>query len=131
MSIHYTCTSLGYLAGSLLCALVFDHFNHELQLFLCTLALGVLMMVQPWLPHLYIFYAASFMKAMAEGFIASSGQSYIIKLWIGHRFKDPVMQGAHCIWSLGAFIGPFIVEPFLVDLPAKIGIETNTQETLH
>ena len=130
MSIDYTCSSLGYLAGSLLCALLFDRYNHELQLFLCTLTMGVFMMVQPWLPHLYMFYAASFMKAMAGGFIDSCGQSYAIKLWTGHRFKDPILQGAHSTWSLGAFIGPFIVGPFLVDLPPKIGIETNTTSNL-
>ena len=130
MSIVYTCSSLGYLGGSFLCALVFDRFNHELQLFLCTLTMGLLVMVQPWLPHLYIFYVAAAMKSIAGGFIDSCGQSYVIKLWTGHYLKDPVMQGAHGIWSLGAFIGPFIVVPFLVDLPVKVGIDINTTDIL-
>ena len=130
MSIVYTCASLGYLAGSFLCALVFDRFNHELQLFLCNLAMGLLVMVLPWLPHLYIFYAASCMRAIASGFIDSCGQSYIINLWTGHRFKNPVMQGAHGMWSLGAFIGPFIVGPFLVELPDEFGMETNATDNV-
>ena len=121
MSIVYTCNALGHLTGSFLCALVFDRFNHELQLFLGTLAMGLLLMVQPWLPHLYMFYAAACMMATAAGFIDSCGQSYVIRLWTGHRFKDPTMQGIHGIWSLGAFIGPFIVSPFLVDLPVEAG----------
>ena len=129
MSIVYTCSSLGYLAGSFLCALVFDRFNHEFQLFLCTLALGLLVMVQPWLPHLYIFYVAAAMNAIAGGFIDSCVQSYVIKLWTGHHLKEPVMQGVHGIWSLGAFIGPLTVGPFLVDLPDEEGKETNTTDT--
>ena len=44
------------------------------------------------------------------------GQSYCVGLWVGHRYKEPVLQAAHASWSLGATIGPFIIGPFLVEL---------------
>ena len=51
------------------------------------------------------------------GYIDTSGQGYIISLWKGHRLKEPMMQGMHAIWSVGATACPFIIMPFLVELP--------------
>src|SRR5258708_7194890 len=48
--------------------------------------------------------------------IISGSQSYCVGLWQTHRFKEPILQGAHAIWSLGAAIGPLIIKPFLVEL---------------
>ena len=49
-------------------------------------------------------------------FCPTAGQSYCVNLWHNHRFKEPVLQGGHAIWSLGAAIGPFIIRPFLSEL---------------
>ena len=49
----------------------------------------------------------------------TGGQSYCVGLWIGHRYKEPVLQAAHAVWSLGATTGPFIIGRFLVELPPK------------
>ena len=49
-------------------------------------------------------------------FCPTAGQSYCVNLWHDHRFKEPVLQGGHAIWSLGAAIGPFIIRPFLSEL---------------
>ena len=49
----------------------------------------------------------------------SGGQSYCVGLWLGHRYKEPVLQATHAVWSLGAAIGPLIIGCFLVDLPPK------------
>jgi len=38
-------------------------------------------------------------------------------MWVGHRYKEPVLLTVHASWSLGATIGPFIISPFLVELP--------------
>jgi len=58
---------------------------------------------------------------MSDGCFAhcSGGQSYCMGLWTGHRYKEPVLQAAHAVWSLGATIGPFIIGHFLVELPPK------------
>lgn len=37
-------------------------------------------------------------------------------MWREHRFKSPILQAVHALWSLGATIGPFIIGLFLVDL---------------
>jgi hypothetical protein len=49
--------------------------------------------------------------------VVAGGQSYCVALWIGHRFREPVMQASHALWSLGGTIGPFIIARFLVELP--------------
>jgi len=40
-------------------------------------------------------------------------------LWTGHRYKEPILQGGHAMWSLGAATGPFIIGRFLVELPPR------------
>jgi len=51
------------------------------------------------------------------GALYIGGQSYCVGLWVGHRYREPVLQAAHASWSLGAAIGPFIIGQFLVELP--------------
>ena len=46
-------------------------------------------------------------------------QSYTITLWTGHQHKEPILQAAHAMWSLGAAVGPFIIGRFLVELPSR------------
>lgn len=48
-----------------------------------------------------------------------AGQSYCVNLWANHRFKEPILQAVHAIWSLAATIGPFVIRPFLVELHSK------------
>jgi len=50
----------------------------------------------------------------------AGGQSYCVGLWTGHRYKEPTLQAAHAMWSLGAAIGPIIIGRFLVELPPQI-----------
>jgi len=56
------------------------------------------------------------------------GQSYCVGLWIGHRYKEPLLQAAHACWSLGATVGPFIISPFLVELP-QTNVVSNVNRT--
>ena len=64
----------------------------------------------------------------------TGGQSYCVGLWIGHRYKEPVLQAAHASWSLGATIGPFIIGRFLVELPERDAVKdvnnTSTSSSL-
>lgn len=46
----------------------------------------------------------------------AGGQSYCVGLWVGHRYREPILQAAHAMWSLGGTVGPFIVARFLVEL---------------
>ena len=71
------------------------------------------------LPSLYIMFGVAFLQNVVMGYIDASGQSYVIRLWDNHRLKEPLMLGMHAIWSVGAFITPFIVSPFLCELPDR------------
>jgi len=57
---------------------------------------------------------------------AAGGQSYCVALWAGHRYREPVLQGAHAMWSLGGMVGPFITASFLVDLPNAVDATTSS-----
>jgi len=46
-------------------------------------------------------------------------QSYSIGLWTGHRYKEPILQAAHAMWSLGAAVSPSIIGRFLAELPSR------------
>jgi hypothetical protein len=57
--------------------------------------------------------------------VVAGGQSYCVALWMGHRFREPVMQASHAVWSLGGTIGPFIIARFLVELPPSASSVVN------
>ena len=50
-------------------------------------------------------------------YIMSGGNSYCIRLWEGHRLKNSLMQTLFLSNALGYVVSPFIVRPFLVNLP--------------
>ena len=109
--------NIGYLVGSLVCGAVSEKFDFQLQLSLSTICLGVTVIFCPWMPSVYMYYAADFVKNISMSYLDTLSQSYIIALWSSHRLKDPVMQGMHSFWSLGSTLSPFIIIPFLSDLP--------------
>lgn len=49
-------------------------------------------------------------------------------MWVGHRSKDPLLQCLHFAWSVGTTISPFLVTPFLSDLPS-LGNNSSTNST--
>ena len=119
MSVMFTFASIGYLLGACLCSLLFDRTSHELQHFLLNLLMACFTVLIPLLPGLYFLFAVAFLQNVAAGYIDASGQSYIIRLWENHKLKEPLMIGMHAIWSVGAFTSPFVVLPFMVDLPQR------------
>ena len=125
MSVMFTFTSTGYLVGSSTCAFLFDRANHELQYFLLSVLEAGLTVLIPLLPGVYILYTVAFLQNIAMAYIDASGQSYIIRLWSNHKLKEPLLLGMHAVWSVGAFTGPFLVSPFLADLPK--GLESSSQ----
>ena len=46
-------------------------------------------------------------------------QAYILLLWYGTKYKGPTTQACYFIWSLGASFAPFILRPFLPNLPDR------------
>ena len=49
-------------------------------------------------------------------------------MWTSNRSKDPVLQAAHAVWSLGATTAPFIVQPFLVNLQSTATLLSPTDD---
>ena len=58
----------------------------------------------------------------------TGGQSYLLKVWEAHKYRQPLMQCTHLLWSVGSTLGPLLVQPFLVDLPED-GIEPTLNVT--
>ena len=118
LGITYMFQSMGYLFGSLLCGLFYDRFNSELQFAFVTFFQGAALMLCPWAPNVHVFYVIDFLKATAIGYLSAGGQGYAIGLWLEHKFKGPILQGLHGILSVGATFAPYIILPFLTDLPS-------------
>lgn len=129
VSFGYVCASIGYFLGAVLCSLVFDRFNQEIQFFVSCALMGVSTALLPWLPHLYVYFAVVTIQFIMIGFIDASGQSYILRLWIGYRWKDPIIMGSHCIWSVGAAICSEITKVFLEELPSNTSNPYNNVST--
>lgn len=47
--------------------------------------------------------------------ILTGYQPYLLNLWSSHRYCGPILQASYALWSLGAGIGPFVVDLFLVE----------------
>lgn len=46
----------------------------------------------------------------------AGGQSYLLNLWHGAKYKDSIVQGMQFMRAIGSVVAPFLVEPFLVPL---------------
>lgn len=126
LSVSYTTGSIGYLLGAAVCGLTADKVNSELQFVVSTASIGMAVIVCPWAPTVYLYYAIDATKAFFMGYLDACGQSYIIYLWSGHSLKDPMMNLMHGIWSVGATLAPFMIAPLLPELPDENSDDTQT-----
>lgn len=108
--------NVGYLIGSVICISVFDRINHELQFCFWAVLSGVSTFLIPWMPSVYGYFVLAALQFASHGVMYSGGQVLMLKLWSESRVKRPVIQATHMMWSLGAFICPFLCIPFLVEL---------------
>ena len=124
LAIAYTAGAIGYMLGSLVCGLIADRFNTELQFSIFSVCIGVTTTLTPWVPNILLYNAVLFLKSVAMGYVDTCGQSYLIYLWTGHKLKEPMMQTMHLVWSVGATIGPFILVPLIPELPEELSSTT-------
>ena len=117
MGFAYMTENIGYILGSITCGFVMQYCNPELLLGFMSLWVAVGIAGLPWAPNVIIFGTILVIKNVAYGFIDSGGQAYMLQLWQGHKYQDPVFNSFQCTWTLGAFLSPLIVLPFLSDLP--------------
>ena len=126
IALAFSCSRAGFLLGSLLCGVVYDRVNAELQLFISVALVGIFTVIMPWSQLLYGYFALNALQSAARGYLGTAAQPYVIALWAGDRLKDPMLQGLHALWSMGQCLAPFIIAPFLAELPQDVN--NHTQE---
>ena len=116
ISLRFSIGSIGYLLGAFLCGVLFDKLNRELLFVAALSLLGIATYAIPLLPSLALFFVCHFCLNMTSSFLDAACQPYIINLWARHKYRDPITQGLHAVYTIGAILGPMIAAPFLVDL---------------
>lgn len=118
MALTITWECAGSLLGAIICAKVCEKYGHwETQFTIGMSVSGLLTASGPWLPNLYCYCLAVGLRGIILVYLATAAKTYIMKLWDGHSYKDSIFQGYITIWSVGAFVSPFIAIPFLCHLP--------------
>ena len=117
MTLTFVFQRVGYLLGVVLSGLLFDRLNQEMQFAVASLVEGVAVAVAPFVSHVRGYYVAMSLQALVHGYINTGLQSFLFGLWDGRKYKSPIMQASPALWSIGSAICPFIIRPFLVDIP--------------
>lgn len=107
--------AFGYLAGSFLCSILYDRLSPEFWFFIANLGETLSIIAVPLSPNLGLFIFFNILSGLFMGTIDSGGQSYVVHIWKGSKFLEPLLQTVHAVWSLGATIGPLIAKPFLLE----------------
>ena len=69
MTLTFTCGRVGFLSGSILCGLIFDRFNAEVQLLVAVLWVGVCSVAQPFSPTFPLFAGLNLLQGFGRGFV--------------------------------------------------------------
>ena len=117
MSMTFPVSAAGYLLGPVICAVLYERLNKELQYMCISAMLSLTTIFLPLMPEIYTFLTIVFLQNIAVSFADAAGQAYIISLWNNHRLKEPFMLGMNCVLSLGALVTPVVVSSFLEDIP--------------
>ena len=115
-SLALASASTGYTLGSLVCGVLHDRTNKEIQFFLLYLSIGCLSILAPRVPTISGFYAVILFQNTCMGYCETATQPYVVNMWENHRLQSPVVVGLNTVWTLGMFIGPFITGNFLIDV---------------
>lgn len=119
MAMSFSGDNIGAFIGALLCGLLFDQFSCELQFSYGFISIAILTSLAPWMPNVYLFCVTMTARSIVLGYINSAGKPYMLKLWLGQKYKDAMFQASQASWSLGAFTIPLLVIPFLCNLPSQ------------
>ena len=117
MTMTFVFQRVGYLLGVVLSGLLFDRLNQEMQFAVACLVEGLAVASAPFFSNLRDYYIAMSLQALVHGYINTGLQSFLVGLWDGRKYKSPIMQTSPALWSIGSAICPFIIRPFLVDIP--------------
>ncbi|XP_023722663.1 uncharacterized protein LOC111872735 isoform X2 [Cryptotermes secundus] len=107
----YAARSSGYLIGSVMGGILFDHYNRLFLLFISLLLTAIFITVTPWCHVLWLLIACMVLLGMTMGFLDTGGNVLCLDLW--GRNSGPFMQALHFSFGLGAFVAPLLAAPFL------------------
>ena len=109
--------NFGYVLGSFFCGVISSRFSYQLQVAIATVCMGIVVLICPWMPSVYFYFGADILRNICMAYLDTVSVTYLVLLWDGHRLKEPLTQGLHGLWAAGATMCPFIIIPFLSELP--------------
>ncbi|GAB1601743.1 hypothetical protein Ahia01_000452700 [Argonauta hians] len=111
ISYIFTARSNGYLLGSILGGILFDHFDTQLQLSFTLLLTSVATITAPWCTSLIFLAIMISFQGIAMGVLDTGGNVFCMRIW-GEQ-SGPYIQAMHFAFGAGAFIAPLLAKPFL------------------
>ncbi|KAJ8275070.1 hypothetical protein COCON_G00096950 [Conger conger] len=121
--------SMGYIGGSVLAGLLFDHMNHHLLLGFSMLVTAFGMCAIPFCKKALLLTALMSSVGVSMGVLDTGGNVLILNTW-GDQ-AGPHMQALHFSFAAGAFISPIISKLVFGDghdLAGNTTVEANTVE---
>ncbi|XP_013395625.1 sodium-dependent glucose transporter 1A [Lingula anatina] len=103
--------SAGYLLGSLVGGVLFDHTNHQLFLGLVMAAAGVATLLIPFATEISLLATSLAVHGIAMGCLDTGGNALCLSLW--GKKSGPYMQSLHFAFGIGAVLAPAMVDPLL------------------
>lgn len=117
MGLSFSADNFGGLIGAILCGMYFDRYNRQFQFTACFLWVAVFITIAPWTSNVYWFCLMLAVKSVGLGYFNAAGKTYILQIWIGHKYKDAFFQAVNAAWCIGSFTIPLMILPFLSELP--------------
>lgn len=130
--------SLGYLGGSVLGGVLFDHINQHLLLGLSMLATCAGLFVLPWCKKAIFLTGVMSIVGTSMGFLDTGGNVVIMNTWGDEA--GPHVQALHFSFALGALLAPILAKLIPEILPLDeihfkeiqqlLGVNKTSQELL-
>ncbi|XP_054159965.1 sodium-dependent glucose transporter 1-like [Oppia nitens] len=111
INIIFPVGSMGYLLGSILGGVIYEHFDSQLSIAMLVSLMTVCELWFPWNRSVIGLSVTQFIMGLGGGGLDTAGNVWLLHMW-GKR-SAPFMQALHFTFGLGAFIAPLIAEPFL------------------
>ncbi|KAM4043305.1 sodium-dependent glucose transporter 1 isoform 2-T2 [Anomaloglossus baeobatrachus] len=100
--------SLGYLVGSVLGGVLFDHINQHLLLGLSMLSTCTGLFVLPWCKKAIFLTGVMSIVGISMGFLDTGGNVVILNTWGDEA--GPHVQALHFSFALGALLAPILAK---------------------
>ncbi|CAG5123775.1 unnamed protein product [Candidula unifasciata] len=110
-SLFLTSSSVGYLAGSILCGFIYDRVNKNLFLLIGVIGLGLLSIAIPFCVNVVAMNLVRTVFGIFIGVVDAGGNAEQMRVW-GNEGHE-LMQMLHFFFAIGGVIAPLYTGPFL------------------